>query len=93
MRGCEAAAGEDRLRHAAGELPGDRRRAEEVGELRARHAVETGERDRREHLGAGDADARIGGHQALLGLDQVGPAQQQLRGMPTGSDAGPGISS
>src|SRR6186997_990588 len=55
----QAAAGEDRLGHAGGELPGDRGRAEEVGELRARDAVVAGKRDRGKHVRASDADACV----------------------------------
>ena len=53
---------------------------EQVGERRALRAEEAGERDRREHLGARHADARVRRGEAALGFDQVGPAQQQLRG-------------
>ena len=78
-----APAGARRRRSAAPrrrELPDARRPGEEIRE-RLRLAAEiAGERDRREHLRARHRDARIRGDQALLGLDQVGPPQQQLGG-------------
>ena len=42
---------------------------------------------------ARDADARVGGDELLLGLDQVGAAQQQLGGQARGHDAGAAASS
>ena len=88
----EPAAGEDRLRDAGGELPGGGRAAgEQVGERRALAAEEGGEADRRETSRArATRDARVGGGELALGLDQVGAAQQQLGGQARGHRRRPG---
>src|SRR5439155_333839 len=84
----QAPAREDRLRHARRHGRDSRAALEQIGERRALAAERRGERDRREHLRAGDGQPCVGGRKAALGLNQVGAAQQQFGGQPGGHDRG-----
>src|SRR6185295_6760670 len=77
----QAAAGEDRLGEAGGELPrGGRGAGEEVAERGALAAEEAGEGDGGKHLAARDGDARVRSRERALRVDEVRAAQEKLGG-------------
>ena len=76
--GAQLAALEQRLRELRRKRPAARATTEQVAHFGTGKAQRGGERQARKEGGTRGADFRIGCHQALLGLQDIGPAQQQI---------------
>ena len=79
----EGAAGvQERPAERPGDRPDRRGAARERRHLGARRAEQRGQAQLREELGLGDADARVGAHELLLRLAEVGPPREERRRQP-----------
>src|SRR5207249_11450453 len=72
--------GEDRTHRLARVIPYTRWPGKEIRQVTAGAAERAGQRNRRKVKRLGCADLRIGGDELLLGLHQIRPSFQELRG-------------